>query len=435
MYFNPCRRRGQGVAGDSARQRSADSHTGGLRDFLRRHCREAAEAARTGGRTRTALLARLLERAADPRNLRLAWDWCAQGGQSPGTDGLHFDDLEGHEVWDLVRLVSRAIRDNTYRPAPDREKIIPKSSGRGHRTLRIPAVIDRTVQRAVVQIVQPHLDPFLDDHSLAYRPGSDTLRALALAEDLTIEHDLWVWLLEDLRNAFDNIPQRRLLDVLRLHLPNEGIMRLIEQLVVTETGRGVRQGGNLSPLLLNVYLHHLLDRKWRRLHPHAPCLRWADDLLVLSHSQADAGKHHQDLRKLLEPGGMTLKGMQGQSTRDLTNGTSADWLGYRVLRGENGLMVQLTEEAWQSLAENLEAAQGETDSPLRAQAIITGWISQMGPCYQQTDMQQAYARIIDLARRQAFDEIPSEEEICRLWEKAHKRWEKARSSCREGRGR
>ncbi len=83
----------------------------------------------------------------------------------------------------------------------------------------------------------------------------------------------WVWRTEDLRNAFDEVPQRRLLDILRLHIPDERMKRLIERVVLTETTRGLRQGGNLSPLLLNVYLDHLLDKKWSR---HGPNLLLAE---------------------------------------------------------------------------------------------------------------------------------------------------------------
>ena len=103
-------------------------------------------------------------------------------------------------------------------------------------------------------------------------------------------------------------PQHRLLDVVRYRLPDEGIVRLIERMVLTETGRGLRQGGCLSPLLLNLYLDHHLDRRWRMRHPDLPLIRVADDILVLTRNQEEAQQTWTDLREMLLPAGMPLKG-------------------------------------------------------------------------------------------------------------------------------
>ncbi len=149
------------------------------------------------------------------------------------------------------------------------------------------------MQRAIVQTVQPYLDQFFDDNSFGYRPDSHVYMALAAAEKLTVKNNAWVWLTEDLKDAFNHVPQQRLLDVGRTYIPDKGMLRLIERVVLTTTGKGIRQGGNLSPLLLNVYLHHFLDKKWRRLHPDATLIRWADDLLVLCREQepTSSAKH------------------------------------------------------------------------------------------------------------------------------------------------
>jgi retron-type reverse transcriptase len=226
MTFDPCRRKGKGVAGARARQGPAGLHEGARRDFLRRHELEAAAVAQGTAAARKAFLATLLPRAADSRNLRLAWDHlAADGGQAPGLDGLRCDHLEDHEVWGLVRTLGRAILDGTYRPAPDRKVQIPKASGKGTRTLSIPSVVDRVAQRAVVQVVQPYADVFFDEHSLGYRPGSHVYQALALAEGLIVKDGRWVLLAEDLKDAFDAVPQQRLLDVIRTYLPDEGMVR------------------------------------------------------------------------------------------------------------------------------------------------------------------------------------------------------------------
>jgi retron-type reverse transcriptase len=428
MTFDPCRRRGhRGVAGARARQVPADLREGSRWDYRCRHELEAAEAARGTAATRRKFVARLLSRTADSRNLRIAWDHLASGeGQAPGLDGIRFTDLETHEVWDLVRALHDAILNDTYRPAPDRKLSIPKASGKGFRTLSIPSIPDRVVQRAIVQTAAPYLDALLDERSLGYRPGIDVNAAVAMAEDLIVGGERWVLVTEDLSNAFDHVPQRRLLDVIRRYVPDGGMMRLIERVVLTETGTGIRQGGNLSPLLLNVYLDHFLDKRWRRLHPDVALLRWADDILLLCRTRQEALQAYQDLRRLLLPAGMQLKSTPERSVHNLGAGEHAEWLGYRLTREQDRLRVWLTERAWRNLVEKLELDHEKDDSPLRAVGTIMGWVGSMGPCYSTTHIPTAYARIGNLARNLAFDEIPSQEEVRRTWRTAHLRWERCR---------
>jgi hypothetical protein len=209
---------------------------------------------------------------------------------------------------------------------------------------------------------------------------------------LAVAGNRWAWLTEDLRDAFDNVPQRRLLDVVRLYVSDERMLYLLERVVLTGSKRGLRQGGNLSPLLLNVYLDHLLDKKWLRLHPDNPLLRWADDLLVLCKNPEEAEQAYQELQRFLMPAGMKLKGTPEQAIHDLRDGTSADWLGYRLNKGKNRLVVNTTESAWGSLAEKLEQDHERDCSPIRANQTIMGWISQVGPCYARTDLSASLLR-------------------------------------------
>jgi RNA-directed DNA polymerase len=428
MSFDPCRRRGNGVAGARARQGPADPHRGTCRDFLRRHEAEAIEAARGTAEAKMAFAPRLLPRAADSRNLRTAWDYlAAEGGQAPGPDGLRFDELEDHEVWRLVRALGAALKEDTYRPGPDRKVPIPKAGGTGTRVLSIPSVIDRLVQRAVVQVLQPYLDCFLGEGCLGFRPGLGVNEALALAERLAVGEGRWVWLAEDLKNAFDNVPQQRLLDALRTLLPDGAMMRLLGRLVETEGGIGIRQGGPLSPLLLNVYLNHFLDRKWGKLFAGVPLLRWADDVLLLCRDRQEALQAYQGLKQLLLPAGMRLKGTPEQAAHDLKGGAEAIWLGYRLCRTKGGLEVSLTERSWKRLEEKLELAHTKDFSSLRAVQTILGWVGQMGPCLPTTDVDGAYARVVSLAKHLGFDELPPIEGVSRSWHQAYLRWERCRT--------
>ena len=119
-------------------------------------------------------------------------------------------------------------------------------------------------------------------------------------------------------------------------------------------------------MLLNVYLHHHLDRRWRRKHADVPLLRWADDLLVLCRTQEEAQQVYQDLKSLLLPAGMRLKSDPERAIHDLAGGDRAEWLGFRLSKGAGGLKVTLTDKAWKSLSDNLGQAHEKNDAPLQA---------------------------------------------------------------------
>src|SRR5438105_785835 len=101
-----------------------------------------------------------------------AWEYiAARSGETPGVDGMRCSDLSDAEVWELIRTTCAAIEDGSYRPAPDKTLSIPKTGGYGLRFLSIPTVTDRSVQRAIVQAIQPFVDAMLDDNSMGFRPG------------------------------------------------------------------------------------------------------------------------------------------------------------------------------------------------------------------------------------------------------------------------
>jgi RNA-directed DNA polymerase len=244
MYNSPRRRGGSKRPADArARRVPADFHEGSRGDFLRRHERESADAAQLTGRQRTEFARCLFKRAADTRNLRCAIDYlAAEGGSSPGPNGLKLEELDGSERWELARALREEIRAGRYRPGPHREVRIPKGPGRGMRTLQIRNVEDRVVERAIVQVVQPFLDPTFAPASFGYRPGRGREHALAHAEAMACATGAWVWVLEDVKDAFDHVPQGRLLDIVRKRLVADDIVELIR--VVTDNGAtaGIRRG-------------------------------------------------------------------------------------------------------------------------------------------------------------------------------------------------
>jgi hypothetical protein len=277
------------------------------------------------------------------------------------------------------------------------------------------------VQRAVVQTTQPLLDPTFDDRSHGYRPRHNRGRSLALAESLARQEDRWVWVTEDIKDAFDQVPQKRLLDVIRRQLPSKELARLIKRVVTTDTGKGIRQGGSLSSLLLNVYLDHFLDKSWRKQHPDTPLIRVADDLLVLCQSTQEAGQAYTDLGRTLQAAGMPLKGTKETTTRNLATGHDALWLGFRLVKEANELKAHIGTKSWRALHRKLEETHRQPNAPLRAAEVVLGWASQMGPCWPQVNVREAYARIASLAISTGHEEFPSRETLTREWERAYHR--------------
>ena len=245
---------------------------------------------------------------------------------------------------------------------------MPKASGLGKRKLAIEDMEDRIVGRAVVEIVQPILNPTFDAHSFC-RFAAGPWHALACAEQLFSEAAHPVWIAEDIRDAFPHVPLRRLLDVVRNRLPADDLLDLVTRVVDNGNGKGLRQGSCLSPLLMNLYLDHFLDRRWRRQYPEVPLLRYMDDLLVMCREQDDPQAIYAGLQRLLRDAGMPLKGMPQDSIHDLSQGAAVPWLGYRISYSADALVVRADLDERGGLLERLQKAlalaHSHADAPLR----------------------------------------------------------------------
>lgn len=394
--------------------------------FLRRYQSTAALAVQNGRAGIRRLWPHLLDQISDERNLRTAWDYLAcYGGQAPGPNRNHYQDFADFEVWSLLRAMRDAIRSGAYRPGPVRRQQIPKTSGSGFRTLLIQNIEDRVVARGVKQIIEPLLDPHFDHDSYGFRPGRGRTQALAQAKSRTLGQDRLVWIVDDVKNAFDQIPRKRLHDVLRM--PEE-VVRLAMMLAASDRKRGIIQGNPLSPLLLNVYLDHFLDKPWRRQHPEVPLIRTADDILLCCRTIEQAHWAYEDLERTLTATGMPLKGDIESAVHDLRNDCAVDWLGYHITLIDTGLRVRISEKVWRSLANKLDLAHEKLNSPLLARETIKGWIGQMGPCYEHEYRESVCRRVLDLAKSLSFDEAASPQQLSGWWRRAHGRWQECPAS-------
>ncbi len=402
-------------------------HDGDAQLFLRRHVRDCSRYDRSTRKEQIRFIRGFIERIADTRNLQCAVQHLAsKGDKAPGPNRQRLKRRLADnpaQVWAELRRIRRRILDGSYVPDGTTRLWIPKSSGKGKRPIEVSNWQDQVVQRAIVQIVQPLLDPQLDDLSLGYRPGRDRAEALIRADLITQTGNRHVWIAADLKDAFTTIPHTALWDALRQWLGNERLVRLIRR-IVTANGRekGVPQGGALSPLLLNLFLDRALDTKWRRKRADTPLIRVADDLLIPCRSVNEAQEAYQDLQTILKPTGMRLKGTPESDIVDLGSGQTAEWLGYAISRNNGELTVRTSRRLGTKLQLHLERELAEPDGALHVGETLRGVIDQLGPCYPHEDQVRVIRHITAIAHELGAEETPPEDELLRLWERAYTRY-------------
>ena len=223
---------------------------------------------------------RLMEEMCDRKNLEIAWKRVRANKGSPGVDGLTIDATAGYlrEHWPTIR---DQLLNGTYIPKPVKRVEIPKPGG-GMRRLGVPCVVDRLIQQALLQVLQPRWDPTFSEHSYGFRPGRSAHQAVAQAQRYIAQgYDYVVDL--DLERFFDRVNHDRLMSRVAERISDKRVLRLIRAFLnagVMEDGlvrvveEGAPQGGPLSPLLSNLVLDEF-DRELSR-RGHRFC-RYADD--------------------------------------------------------------------------------------------------------------------------------------------------------------
>lgn len=371
----------------------------------------------------------LLKLVSEPWLLNECWWFLAKhNGQAPGRDGRRFSDYSRAEVWGLTKELSVAIRNGSYRPERERLKQIDKANGSGKRCLVIQSIADRVVQRAAFVAMQPLLDKLFVAESFGFRPKRGRMQALALIESRIVSKAQTTWMQHDIRDAYGHVRLPRLFDLLRDYLPDERLMAFLERVLVSRKVKGLRQGGPLSPLMLNFYLHHLLDLPWRTKCPDSVLVRYADDLCCGGTDADTAVAQDQTLRSLLKPIGMTLKATCNEAVKDLSRGDHLEFLGYRVDLVDGQFHVQILNQSWQRLQQRFSLAHCKNDSQLRADCIARGWLTSKAAAYSSCDPLKICLKIHHVARDCDFEEITSVEELKQIWGRAHTGWMKVRES-------
>jgi RNA-directed DNA polymerase len=239
--------------------------------------------------------------------LSLAFD-ALKKDAAPGVDGVTWREYDRDRQENLLALHAR-VQSGKYRAVPSRRVYIPKADGR-LRPLGIASLEDKVLQRAVCEVLNAVYEADFKGFSYGFRPGRSQHDALdALYAGLTCKRVNWV-LDADIRGFFDHLDREWLAKFLRHRIADERVLRLvmkwlnagvIEDGTWSDSGEGTPQGGSLSPLLANVYLHYVLDLWadwWRktRARGNVVITRFADDFIVGFQYQDDAERFLAELR-------------------------------------------------------------------------------------------------------------------------------------------
>src|SRR5712692_2645299 len=238
---------------------------------------------------------------------------------APGVDGATWAEYgQGLEAR-LAELADR-VRRGAYRPPPVRRVYVPKRDGKQQRPIGVAAVEDKIVQRATVAVLTAVYEPEFAGFSYGARPGRSAHQALA-ALDRGLMTKPIEWVLDaDLRNFFGSLDQEKLVAFVERRIGDERVVRLIRRWLAagvledgkwTRSGTGTEQGGSISPLLANVYLHYVFDvwtQRWRKTEAQGEVIivRYLDDFIVGFEHRMDAERFLEALREQLGQHGLQL---------------------------------------------------------------------------------------------------------------------------------
>jgi group II intron reverse transcriptase/maturase len=273
--------------------------------------------------------------------LERAWGQVRANRGAAGIDRVTLAAVEQYGVGRLLDELRADLREESHRPAPARRVFIPKPGTTEQRPLSIPTVRDRIVQAALKTVIEPIFEADFEPGSFGFRPRRSAHDALQLILDECFQGRRWV-VETDIANCFEAIPHDRLMTAVEERVVDRHILKLLRALLragVMEEGTvrrrtsGTPQGGVISPLLCNVYLHRL-DRDWQA-RGCGVLVRYADDLVVMCSSQAEARRALAALEAVLAELGLDLKQAKTRIVHLAEGGEGFDFLGFhhRYVRG------------------------------------------------------------------------------------------------------
>lgn len=245
----------------------------------------------------------------------MVWNSYQKVVAKDGAAGIDRESIEkfNEKMADNLYKLWNRMTSGSYFPPPVRTVLIPKKQG-GQRPLGIPTVSDRIAQGVVKDYLEPTMEAIFHNSSFGYRPGRSAHDALAQCQANCVQHG---WVLDvDIKGFFDNIGHDILMRLVQQHTQEKWVVMYIERWlkagVEQEDGsieariKGTPQGGVISPLLANLYLHHAFDKWMAENYPQHPFERYADDIVIHCGSKEEAEQLQAHLTRRMEEFELTL---------------------------------------------------------------------------------------------------------------------------------
>jgi RNA-directed DNA polymerase len=302
-----------------------------------------------------------------------AYALCRANAGAAGPDGITFAQIEEAGASALLTQVTEQLRTKTYRPGPVRRVYIPKADG-GERPLGVPNIIDRVVQMAVKLVLEPIFEADFEADSYGFRPKKSAHQALEAIRESVGAGMAWV-IDADIEQYFDSIPHDRLMKVVASRVVDSSLLRLVKMFLTAPViderkgggprrpAAGTPQGGVISPLLSNIYLH-LLDKSFRKRTEggdlQGRLIRYCDDFVLLARQKPE--REMSWLRAFMARLGLRL---HPEKTRMVnTEEEGFDFLGYHVWRKQRELRLDLSRRSRRRIGERLREATRRTFQPV-----------------------------------------------------------------------
>jgi RNA-directed DNA polymerase len=320
--------------------------------------------------------------------LEEAFEKVAANQGAPGPDRQSIEYVRKH-IHELLPELGANLREGSYRPGDIRRVWIPKAGG-GQRGLGIPNVVDRMVQEAVRQVLEPEYEPTFHESSHGFRPNRGCQTAIAEARRYVEEGYEWVVDI-DLEKFFDRVHHQRLMGRLAQRLKDKPLLVLIGRMlkskvvmpdgVKVSTEEGVPQGGPLSPLLSNIVLSELDEELARRGHRF---VRYADDCNIYVRSQRAGERVMASVSEFIRK---RLRLKVNESKSAVARPETRHFLGYRLQPMKGGRAeIMLSERSEKRLRERIRALTPRTwGRSLKANitevnGYLQGWVGHFGVC-------------------------------------------------------
>jgi RNA-directed DNA polymerase len=319
-----------------------------------------------------------MEEVCQPDNLNQAYRRVKANQGAPGVDGMTIDDLPNWIAAHKQEFIA-ALQDGSYRPQPVRGVQIPKPGG-GVRQLGIPTVVDRLVQQAILQVLEPLLDPTFSASSYGFRPGRSAHQALGQAQKYVAEGRVIVVDI-DLEKFFDRVNHDILMARLARRIADKRLLRIVRRFlqaglmqdgVCVERDEGTPQGGPLSPLLSNLLLDDLDKELERRGHRFC---RYADDCNIYVQTKAAGERVLASITQFLET---KLKLRVNRDKSAVAHVEERKFLGHRLLRGGKlGIAPKSLERAKERIREITRRNRGISLKRMihELNRFLVGWVT------------------------------------------------------------